>query len=95
MHRRQTEVSQEAEWATRKFQVSDSECLVLVTDGVTETSGPDHTLFGRERVSDLLRRSHAESDSVDGRVKRLESSLAEYRDGERQHDDVTVLAVRF
>ncbi|MCA9088000.1 MAG: SpoIIE family protein phosphatase [Planctomycetaceae bacterium] len=88
-------VSPEAEWACREFELSGSVCLVLTTDGVTETFGPDQTLFGRDRVRDLLQRSTEESNSVDQFVQRLANAVTEYRNGERQQDDVTVLAVQF
>jgi len=88
-------VSENPDWQVQEFRVHDSERLVLVTDGVTETFGPNQMLFGRNRVSDLLQHSQRESESVNEFVERLHSSVIEFRDGQRQRDDITVVAVQF
>jgi len=88
-------VARDADWDVREFHLGDSERLVLTTDGVTETFGPDQSLFGRNRVADLLKRFSEESDSVKGFAERLHTAVIEFRNGERQQDDVTILAVEF
>ena len=88
-------VSEESDWEIQKIWVRDSELLVLFTDGVTETFGPNQTLFGRNRVRDLLKGATAEKESVKSFVQNLHRSVIEFRDGQRQRDDITLLAVQF
>ncbi len=88
-------VSEDPDWEVQEIRIRKSERLVLVTDGVTETFGPDQTLFGRHRVGELLKESPGETDSVNAFVQRLHSSVIRFRDGQRQRDDITLLAVQF
>jgi sigma-B regulation protein RsbU (phosphoserine phosphatase) len=75
------------------LQVTAGDRLLLVTDGVTEAFDPEENLFGRERLSRLLRRCR--ELSIAETVREIERALATHRGGREAADDATVLAVEF
>lgn len=62
---------------------------MLVTDGVTETHGPNGTLFGRDRLVELLESSS--ELSLNKVIDRIKHDLAAFQQEAVQHDDVTVV----
>jgi serine phosphatase RsbU (regulator of sigma subunit)/ketosteroid isomerase-like protein len=77
----------EATWAIEHVQLGPEQQLVVVTDGITEASGPSGR-FGEERL-------HAELAGVTGpalAVQRLEGALHAFADGAFD-DDAAILAI--
>jgi sigma-B regulation protein RsbU (phosphoserine phosphatase) len=73
------------------FQQGD--LLVLCTDGVTETRAPDGSMFGTDRLFDVIR-SHC--DMAPRQITEMVfHAVGEYAQGEQQLDDVTVVVGRF
>jgi len=81
----------DAAWRSERVTVERGTRLLVVTDGVTEARSADGTLFGRERVEDVLvaTRDMALTDVV----LRLEEALGVHRGGADQTDDVTAVAI--
>ena len=65
------------------------DCLVLVTDGITEAMNAKHEEFGEERLMELLRHM---AGSADEYRERIMSAVTEFSSG-NFHDDATVLVL--
>jgi serine phosphatase RsbU (regulator of sigma subunit) len=76
-------------WRSARIVVRPGETLVLYTDGVTDTRGPDD-LFGPERLREALGEA---PESLSGLVDHITRVVHEYRVGQ-QSDDEAVLALR-
>ncbi len=72
------------------FRLEEGDLLCLYTDGIVEHEGNDGTMFGFERLAQLLRR-HADRD-----VREVVGSLVDALDVHKaqQEDDVTLLLIR-
>ncbi len=82
-------IDEDATWKSRKYDLAQGERLLIVTDGVTETHGANGTLFGRDRLIELL--SDCEDLSLDEVAEQIKHALVAFRQESKQHDDVTVL----
>jgi phosphoserine phosphatase RsbU/P len=82
-----------AEYRVQEGYMAPGDTLVLFTDGVTEAQAQDGSLFGIERLSELLH------DAADGSpaalVGRIVETVAAHASGFHATDDLTVLAVRW
>ena len=67
--------------------------FLMFTDGVTEAMDIDNTLYGEDRLKDLL--SQRDFDSAEQMVDLLVDDVWEYQGEAEQADDVTVLAVSY
>jgi phosphoserine phosphatase RsbU/P len=72
-------------------RLSPGTALVGVTDGVTDTNGPDGTLFGADRLLKSL--GSSEFGSSDDLIRIVNEALAEFRQDRPQQDDITILAL--
>ncbi len=66
--------------------------LLLYTDGVTEAFAPDGDLYGEERLMQVV--AATRNSSASALLDAVEASLKDFRKGEPQSDDVTLVAVR-
>ena len=66
--------------------------LVLLSDGIEETSSPDHNMFGLERALQVVRESrHMSAAQI---VETLFCAAREFTQGEPQTDDITVVVIK-
>lgn len=68
------------------------DCLVLYTDGVTETLNPEGDEFGVNRMMQSVRASA--NDGADAIVKRIFEDVREFTGATPQNDDMTLIAIR-
>lgn len=68
------------------------DCLLLMTDGIAESSQDQLRLFGHERTLQCLEKSAGETSTA--MLERLFEQAVEFRDGEPQQDDMTAVLVR-
>jgi PAS domain S-box-containing protein len=66
--------------------------IVLPTDGIEETQGPDGRLFGRERMFDVVR-ANREKPAAEI-VEILFRTAREFDEGTPQKDDITAVVVK-
>lgn len=66
--------------------------VVLLTDGFYEWAAADGTAFGIERVTDVVRRHHAQPAAE--LIQRLHAAVVEFSGGTRQDDDLTAVILR-
>jgi sigma-B regulation protein RsbU (phosphoserine phosphatase) len=73
--------------------MAPGDTLVLFTDGVTEAEAQDGSMFGVDRLSELLRA--APDGGPAALVKRIVDTVAAHASGFHVTDDLAVLAVRW
>jgi sigma-B regulation protein RsbU (phosphoserine phosphatase) len=73
--------------------VAPGDTLVLYTDGVTEAEAADGSLFGAERLAELLRGARDEAPAA--LVQRIVDTVTAHAGGFHATDDITVMAMRF
>jgi phosphoserine phosphatase RsbU/P len=69
-----------------------NDCLVLYTDGVTETLNSEDDEFGVDRMMQSVRASA--NDGAQAVVKRIIEDVREFTGSVPQNDDITVIAIR-
>jgi sigma-B regulation protein RsbU (phosphoserine phosphatase) len=82
------------DWITVDFAVplERNDCLVLYTDGVTETLNSEDDEFGVDRMMQSVRASA--NDGAQAIVKRIIEDVREFTGSVPQNDDITVIAIR-
>ena len=75
-----------------QINMMPGDCLLLYTDGVTETFSPSGEPFGEQGLRSFLR-GHS-CNSLEKMFQQLEQTLDDFRRGMPPSDDVTLLAVR-
>ena len=68
------------------------DCLVLYTDGLTETLNSDGDEFGVDRMMQSVRASA--NDGAQAIVKRIIEDVREFTGSVPQNDDMTLIAIR-
>ncbi len=84
-------IDQEAAWEEVHAELAGGKRVLIVTDGVCETSDSNGRMFGRERIGELL--SLNRDASLDSMIELLRKALQEHRDRVVQTDDVTALVL--
>jgi len=84
-------VSKEFQWQNGQVDFNPNDVLILYTDGVTEASAPDGSLFGTERLIDAAVKGVMRADAI---VRRVEEALAEHQHGQKQKDDQTMIVIK-
>ena len=69
-----------------------NDCLVLYTDGVTETLNSEGDEYGVDRMAQSVRASA--NDGASAIVKRIIEDVREFTGSVPQNDDITVIAIR-
>jgi serine phosphatase RsbU (regulator of sigma subunit) len=88
-------VSKEFQWQNGQVDFNPDDVLILYTDGVTEATAPDGSLFGINRLIDTAVNGAMRADArADAMVQRLESALSEFQHGQKQKDDQTIMVIK-
>ncbi len=74
------------------LQLGSGDLLVMLTDGIIESEGPDETDFGIERILDIVKTNHGES--AENIVNTLFGAAREFEEGRPQSDDITLVACK-
>ena len=82
----------EAQYVTGRVELAPGDTLVLYTDGVTEAHAPDGTLFGRQRLMNVVR-GGAELESAELAASIVEE-VRRYGCAAGVRDDLTVVVGR-
>jgi len=69
-----------------------NDCLVLYTDGLTETLNSEEDEFGIDRMMESVRASA--NDGAQAIVKRIIDDVREFTGSVPQNDDITLIAIR-
>ena len=65
--------------------------MVLITDGIAETESPVGEMYEKDRIVEIVRRHR--DKSVKEFSEALMESVADFRNSETKHDDITMMAV--
>lgn len=84
-------VAPQATFHERRLPINKGDRLFLYTDGVIETPDPQGTLFGRQRLLDVLR--EANGSSLRDTKNAVLDALRAHARCNLAHDDVTLLAI--
>jgi len=81
----------DARWSKQTVALVPGDAIVLYSDGVTDTVGPDRERFGERRLRQVVADAagHTAAEVID----RLDRILLEFQDSE-QRDDIAVLVMR-
>ncbi len=85
-------LAEDLEFSANALQLAAGDCLALYTDGVEEAFDADGNMFGVERLNALLRGG---GDSVGTTGARILQALDEHAGQTPQHDDITLMLLRF
>ena len=77
---------------SRRTELGPGDFIFACSDGVTETQGPDESMFGEERLEELLA-GLAGRTAADVK-KAVEAEVAAFAQGTPQSDDLTMAILR-
>jgi serine phosphatase RsbU (regulator of sigma subunit) len=77
-----------------EIQLQPGDGVLIYTDGVTDSNMPDGTLFGEERLRDLLAREHRAGATPQEVVRRLVRTAIEHS-ATTLRDDATMVYIRW
>jgi sigma-B regulation protein RsbU (phosphoserine phosphatase) len=80
------------ELVDHQWQLQPGDCLVLFTDGATETFSPAGEIYGDERLHSVLQ--SADISSARSVLDQIDADLAHFRQDEPINDDITLLVVK-
>lgn len=82
-------VFQDAKFDVGRVRIETNEMLFAYTDGVTESRSEDGAFFGEERLENAL-----VPEAPEQLLRDLMTKISDHVGDARQHDDITMLAVR-
>ncbi len=85
-------LSDHTRFAASAMGIEPGQVIVLGTDGVWETRSPEGEMFGKARLTELIRR-HAEGSAQDIVLAVLDA-VEEFRGPGEPEDDITLMAVK-
>ncbi len=80
-------------YAEKTTRLAPGDRLFLYTDGVVEACDRSNELFGDDRMIAALNGCGAKSDDIQALVHHLGSAVADFANGARQSDDITLLGL--
>lgn len=85
-------VDREARWSFESVRMRAGDCLVVYTDGLTETRSPTEEQFGLVRLAEALDRSASDPEAM---LNDVSQALDDFSEGQAVQDDQTLIVVRF
>ena len=82
----------ESDFAERKINYKPGSVFILYTDGVTEAVNTKEEMFGQDRLVELVR--GLKDCSAGQIVDAVHKAVADFAGRAKQHDDITVMAIR-
>lgn len=86
-------IEPDAQFPLETLQLQAGDSLLLYTDGITEAMNPQKKMFGTSRVGKVL--NQQPQPTTKALVRFLEQQVETFVDGAQQHDDFTVLGLRY
>jgi sigma-B regulation protein RsbU (phosphoserine phosphatase) len=84
---------EEACFECAETTIHPGDTIIVYTDGITDAENPKGEMFGKVRLSALIRDIHEASAA--GMTGRIVETIRDFTAGAPQADDITLLAVRF
>ncbi|MEC8049575.1 MAG: fused response regulator/phosphatase [Myxococcota bacterium] len=73
----------------QRFSIEPGDCVLAYSDGVVEAANPSGEMLGFEGLQKIIQSTPADEDMIAS----IKQYLAEFRKGEEQSDDTTILEV--
>lgn len=73
--------------------IEPGDFLVVYSDGVTDTEGPQKTAFGDDRLLEAVEDAGSKTTSAEGMVRFLVEVLARHKQTASQTDDISIVAI--
>jgi len=86
-------VAENAKWTAERLRADSGDRLVVVTDGIAQTTSPSGEMFGKDRLMKIL--EEGRSEALEDLRDRLVAAIDSHRSGAVQTDDITLLGVEF
>ena len=86
-------VDPDAPFAIGELQLQAGDSLLMYTDGITEAMNKEELMFGTSRTGRVI--NEQQHSSMKQLVQHLENTVQAYVGSAPQHDDLTVLGVRY
>lgn len=83
---------EETQFVPETFQFEPGDLFVAYTDGITESDNPAGDMWGQERLENLLR--ECRNKTSEKTIQCILEELAAFSDGQRQGDDMTLVAMQ-
>ncbi|NTV28285.1 MAG: SpoIIE family protein phosphatase, partial [Methanothrix sp.] len=80
------------EYKERTIEISPGDVAVFYTDGVTEAMNDKEELYGRVRITDVIRSSSRLS--AEGILSSILDDISNFSDCQEQNDDITLIVVK-
>ncbi|MDX1995522.1 MAG: SpoIIE family protein phosphatase [bacterium] len=84
----------ESEYEDQITHLKQGQTVFIYTDGLIEALNPRREMFGFEAVEKNVAQHSQQQASADELVQRTLHEMETFVEGERQHDDVTIVALR-
>jgi sigma-B regulation protein RsbU (phosphoserine phosphatase) len=85
-------IAEDAAYLSRSAPLTPGRVIVIGTDGIWETHAPDGSMFGKQRLHNLVRRNaHRPAAEL---VAVVISAVADFRRTSPQEDDITLVVVK-
>ena len=81
---------EETRYVEQETQLAPGDMVMLFTDGLTEAMNSENSLFGRERVAQVI-----SGETPQQLLDNMSQSVAGFVRGAEQSDDLTMLAIRY
>ena len=83
-----------AKYTKQSFKLTPGDEFVMFTDGLYEETSPDKTMFGTDRIMEIMREKS--NDSAKSLTETLIQRCQEWRGSKTEaHDDLTVLSIKY
>ena len=77
-----------------RYMLSTGDAVFVYTDGVPEANSPDESMFGEDRLEEILSET-SKDDPPREILKKVREAVDEFADGTPQYDDLTMLCLTF
>ena len=80
------------EYRANSYSIGENDILVLFSDGITECTAPDKTMFGDQQVLDIIEKHHALPPPAI--IEKIKEALALFSGKETYDDDLSCIVIR-
>ena len=82
----------EFDYPVEMLTLTKGDTLVLVTDGITEAQNASQTLYGRDRIVEILKAIEPSAETI---CKAIRDDVRQFEEHCDPTDDLTIMAVRY
>ena len=80
------------EYHANSYSIRENDILVLFSDGITECSAPDKTMFGDQQLLDIIKKHHTLLPQEI--IEKIKAALSLFSGRESYDDDLSCIVIR-